>query len=340
MKLTVAAVLLLAAFLVSACSGDDAGEETPPASTAAAEPTASATTPASGVPSVRLQRVFPNLSFRRMTGMYQTSDGAWWVTEQAGRVVRIDGQGQSAPVLDITDRVSTDGNEEGLLGLAFAPDFGSSRAFYVYYSASNPRRSIISRFVANAAGGTSSAPGSETKLLEIAQPFSNHNGGQIGFGPDGFLYVALGDGGSANDPMNNGQNLNTLLGKLLRIDVSGSSGYSVPQDNPFVGRQNTRPEIWAYGLRNPWRFSFDRQTGDIWAGDVGQGSREEIDVIVKGANYGWKIMEGTQCLSGDNCNRDGLQLPIIDYSSASGPECSVTGGFVYRGSRIGGLQGA
>jgi glucose/arabinose dehydrogenase len=271
--------------------------------------------------------------------MYQAPDGAWWVTEQAGRILRIDAQGRAATVLDISDRVSTDGNEEGLLGLAFAPDFGQSRAFYVYYSGANPRRSVISRFIANAADGTVSAPGSESIRLEVAQPFSNHNGGQIVFGPDGFLYVALGDGGSARDPQGNGQNLGVLLGKLLRIDVSGESGYAVPADNPFVGRQGARGEIWAYGLRNPWRFSFDKANGDLWLADVGQNSREEVDIITKGGNYGWSIMEGTECLSGGSCNRDGLLPPVIDYSS-TGEDCSITGGFVYRGTRLSGLQGA
>jgi len=283
--------------------------------------------------------VFPNLTFKRMTGMYQAPDGAWWVTEQAGRVIRIDASGSAATVLDITDRVSTDGNEEGLLGLALAPDFERSKAFFVYYSAANPRRSVISRFVANAANGTVSAPGSESIRLEITEPFSNHNGGQMVFGSDGFLYVALGDGGSGNDPQGNGQNLNTLLGKLLRIDVSGETGYKVPADNPFVGRQGARGEIWAYGLRNPWRFSFDKATGDLWLADVGQNSREEVDIITKGGNYGWSIMEGIECRGGGNCSRDGLLPPVVDYSS-TGADCSITGGFVYRGSQVGGLQGA
>jgi glucose/arabinose dehydrogenase len=331
----VPAFALVCSMLLFACGGDD--------DTAAVEPTAGAspdaTAPSSGLPSVRLQRVFPNLTFRRMTGMYQAPDGSWWVTGQEGRIVRIDAQGQASTVLDISDRVSTDGNEEGLLGLAFAPNFERSRAFFVYYSARNPRRSVISRFIANAAGGTASAPGSEQVRLEIAQPFSNHNGGQIVFGPDGFLYVALGDGGSANDPQKNGQNLNVLLGKLLRLDMSGDSAYKVPADNPFVGRQGARGEIWAYGLRNPWRFSFDTATGDLWLGDVGQGSREEVDIITKGGNYGWSIMEGNECRGGGTCNRDGLLPPVTDYSS-TGEDCSITGGFVYRGSKAGGLRGA
>jgi glucose/arabinose dehydrogenase len=291
--------------------------------------------------SVSLERVFPDLGFERMTGAYEAFDGAWWVTEQAGRVTRIDpATGDAVTLIDITDKVSAQGNEEGLLGLAFAPGFETSKAFFVYYSAANPRRSVLSRFIANAADGTSSAPGSETIRLEVPQPFGNHNGGQIAFGPDGYLYVGLGDGGSARDPQSNGQNVTTLLGSILRIDVSGEQGYTVPPDNPFVGQGAARGEIWAHGLRNPWRFSFDTATGDLWLGDVGQNTREEIDLIVRGGNYGWSIMEGFDCLDGEgSCNRYGLLPPVIDYDNGRG-DCSVTGGFVYRGSAMPSLQGA
>ena len=330
-----ARLTLLAAILVSlaaACGGDDDGTASP-----AESPTVNR-----GLPSVKLQRVFPNLSFKRLTGMYQAPDGRWFVTEQAGRITAITPNvpnAAAAEILDITDRVSTAGNEEGLLGFAFAPDFTQSRAFYVYYSAANPRRSVISRFIANAASGTAAAPGSEMVLLEIAQPFSNHNGGQMVFGSDGYLYIGLGDGGSARDPQGNGQNLSTLLGKLLRIDVSGAA-YKVPPDNPFVGRQGARGEIWAYGLRNPWRFSFDKTTGALWLADVGQDAREEVDIITRGSNYGWSVMEGSQCLgSGTGCNQSGLIPPIIDYANA-GNDCSITGGFVYRGNAFPALQGA
>ena len=331
-----ARLTLLAAILVSlaaACGGDDDGTASP-----AESPTVN-----HGLPSVKLQRVFPNLSFKRLTGMYQAPDGRWFVTEQAGRITAITPNVPNAAaleILDITDRVSTAGNEEGLLGFAFAPDFAQSRAFYVYYSAANPRRSVISRFIANAASGTAAAPGSEMVLLEIAQPFSNHNGGQMVFGPDGYLYIGLGDGGSARDPQGNGQNLSTLLAKLLRIDVSGGGAYKVPSDNPFVGRQGARGEIWAYGLRNPWRFSFDKVAGALWLADVGQDAREEVDIITRGGNYGWSVMEGSQCLGGGTgCNHDGMQPPIIDYANA-GNDCSITGGFVYRGSAVPALQGA
>ena len=202
--------------------------------------------------------------------------------------------------LDITDRVNDRGNEEGLLGLALHPDFDSNGEFYVYYTASSPRRSVVSRFVVTTDEPDLADAGSESIIIEVAQPYANHNGGQILFGPDGFLYIGLGDGGSAGDPKGNGQNVGTLLGSILRIDVSaiGSErGYTVPADNPLVGVQGARPEIWAYGLRNPWRFTFDRMSGELWAADVGQNSLEEVDVIVPGGNYGWNIMEGTECFS-------------------------------------------
>lgn len=351
--------LLFAALL--ACNGDDDASPAAtqaPTSIASAVPEATPTggespadtpetqeTPvstASGLPdSVGLQRVFPELTFERMTGLYQAPDGSWYVTEQAGRVTQVTPAAPGAAarlVMDITDRVSTDGNEEGLLGFAFAPEFGTTSEFYVYYSATDPRRSVISRFASTNAGGD---PGSEDIILEVPQPFGNHNGGQIAFGPDGYLYVGLGDGGSARDPQGNGQNLGTLLGSILRLDVSsGDAGYSVPSDNPFVGQDGARGEIWAYGLRNPWRFSFDSATGDLWAGDVGQNTREEVDLVVKGGNYGWSIMEGAGCLGGgSDCDRDGLLLPVVDYDNGRGG-CSVTGGFVYRGSAIPALQGA
>ena len=272
-----------------------------------------------------------------MTGMYPLPDGGWLVTELAGRVQRINAAGtQASTFLDIDSQVNS-GGEEGLLGLALAPDFASSGVFYVYYSAANPRRSVVARY---ASDSRQAASGSAQTVLEIPQPFANHNGGQMAFGPDEYLYIGLGDGGSARDPQGNGQNLGTLLGSILRIDVAGSGAtYRVPPDNPFVGRQGARGEIWAYGLRNPWRFSFDTATGNLWAGDVGQNAREEIDLITKGGNYGWNIMEGSQCLGGGNCDRSGLILPVIDYPT-SGGNCAVTGGFVYHGSAIPALRGA
>ncbi len=344
--------------IILACGGGDVASPGTQAPTSAAtlEPRQTASAPvspssspeaqptlvpseASGLPSsVSLQRFFPDLSFERMTGLDQLPSGSWLVTEQAGRVLVTDRVGiQANVVLDLTDRVRTEGNEEGLLGLAIAPDFVETGVVYLYYSASDPRRSVISRFDLGPGGAGGD---SEEVILEIRQPFANHNGGQIAFGPDGYLYVGLGDGGSARDPQGNGQNLETVLGSLLRIDVSsGGPGYSVPGDNPFLGQGNARGEIWAFGLRNPWRFSFDAATGDLWAGDVGQNTREEIDLIVAGGNYGWPVMEGFDCLDGGSgCDRDGLLPPVLDYDNAGG-DCSVTGGFVYHGG-IAELRGA
>ncbi len=239
---------------------------------------------------------------------------------------------------DLTDRVTSDGAEEGLLGFAPAPDFATSGVFYLYYTAANPLRGVLARF--HLQPSTGDVASTEQVLLEVPEPFPNHNGGQIVFGPDGYLYLGLGDGGSARDPQHNGQNLDTLLAKILRLDVSGdAASYTVPPDNPFVGRTDARPEIWAYGLRNPWRFSFDTATGDLWVGDVGQDTREEVDVVTKGGNYGWSIMEGSQCLGGgSNCDRTGLTLPVYDYANA-GQNCAITGGFVYRGKAIAGAAG-
>lgn len=350
------AVLTLLPFLffatVLACGGDDGGDllgTQAPTSIASVEQERSSTpgespaSEASGLPeSVGLERVFPDLGFERMTGMYAAPDGSWYVTEQVGRVTHVtptDVGVATSVVLDITDRVSTDGNEEGLLGLALPSDFDATGAYYAYYSAAEPRRGVLARFFlvppdADAADG-------EVVVMEVPEPFSNHNGGQIAFGPDDYLYVSLGDGGSARDPQGNGQNLGTLLGSILRLDVSGGdAGYFVPSDNPFVGKGGARGEIWAYGLRNPWRFSFDTATGELWVGDVGQSTREEVDFVVKGANYGWNVMEGFGCLGGGSkCDTDGLSLPVIDYDNGGG-DCSVTGGFVYRGSAIPDLQGA
>ena len=251
---------------------------------------------------------------------------------------------QAGTFLDITNRVSEAYNEEGLLGLAFDPDYKSNGYFYVYYSAASPRRSVLSRFSVSQSDPKLADPNSEFIIMEIAEPFGNHNGGQLEFGPDGYLYIGVGDGGppSGGDPLGNGQNTSTLLGSILRIDVSGVSGqmnYRIPIDNPFVGVADGRDEIWAYGLRNPWRFSFDKATGLLWTGDVGQSDWEEIDVVTKGLNYGWNIMEGFHCFSPSvGCDVTGLELPAVEYNHSDG--CSVTGGYVYRGPEIPMLFGA
>lgn len=243
------------------------------------------------------------------------------------------------PFLDIRSKTRA-GGEQGLLGLAFPPGFAQKQRFYVNYTDLDGNTVIAQyRVSANADQADSS---SETVLLRIDQPFPNHNGGQLRFGPDGYLYIGMGDGGSGGDPLNNGQSLGTLLGKLLRIDAESEPGRArIPPDNPFVNTPGARPEIWAFGLRNPWRFSFDRATRDLWIADVGQEMYEEIDFQPAssrgGENYGWNIMEGTHCYQ-PNCITSGLILPVADYGRDSG--CSVTGGFVYRGRASPGLRGA
>ena len=321
-----------------------------PTLTPAPTPTSTATSapPSNMIPAdgIQIERAYPNLSFQEMTNLVQPDDGSdlIFVTEQRG-VIHAFAAGQpqqgSHVFLDITDRVNRGGNEEGLLGLAFDPDYRDNGHLYVYYSAANPRRSVLSRFSLGPGNPIVAAPQSEVIIMEVEQPFSNHNGGQIAFGPDGYLYIGLGDGGSAGDPQRNGQNLGTLLGSILRIDVRGlpeTGGYRIPVDNPFVDTAGARGEIWAFGLRNPWRFSFDKVTGLLWAGDVGQNTWEEINIITKGANYGWNIMEGFHCYSpASGCDQSGLTLPIVEYDHSQG--CSVTGGYVYRGDRTPALQG-
>ena len=291
------------------------------------------------LPTLELERVFPALTFERPVLLTHAGDGAGqvYVVEQHGVIHRID---PAAPertdvFLDISARVSRRGNEEGLLGLAFDAAYAQNGRFYVYYSAASPRRSVLSRFETNGRLGDAD---SESVLLEVAQPYRNHNGGMIEFGPDGMLYVALGDGGSAGDPQRHGQDLGTLLGTILRIDVTAAGGtpYVIPSDNPFAGQSDARGEIWAYGLRNAWRFSFDRETGDLWTGDVGQNALEEVDVVQRGGNYGWNEMEGSRCFR-PACDPDAFEAPITEYGRDMG--CSITGGYVYRGQRIPDLRG-
>ena len=249
--------------------------------------------------------------------------GRLFIIEKPGYIrVYENGQLLDAPFLDITDRVNDNSNEMGLLGLTFHPDYEQNGYLYVNYTGSGGD-TRISRFQAS---GSVADPNSETMLMFIEQPYPNHNGGGLDFGPDGYLYAGLGDGGLAGDPHKNGQNKTAMLGKILRIDVDTGNPYSVPADNPFGN------EVWAYGLRNPWRISFDRATGDLWIGDVGQGAWEEIDYLpagsLGGANFGWSIMEGNHGYDGDA--QPGLLLPAAEYSHSEGG-CSVTGGYVYRG---------
>jgi glucose/arabinose dehydrogenase len=284
------------------------------------------------------------------TAIASAGDGSdrLFVTEKVGTIAIVeDGAVAETRLLDITDRVGSDASEQGLLGLAFAPDYATSHLFYVNYTDLDGN-TVISRFTADEAGALAD-PESEEILLQQEQPAANHNGGQLGFGPDGYLYIALGDGGNQGDPRENGQSLSTWLGKILRIDVdpanaSGDEPYSIPADNPFVDNADALPEIWAYGLRNPWRFSFDIETGDLFIGDVGQGDIEEIDLNPageSGMNFGWNLMEGENCFAVEDCDPEGneLTLPILQYTHEEGG-CSVTGGYVYRGEVSPGLQGA
>jgi glucose/arabinose dehydrogenase len=235
------------------------------------------------------------------------------------------------------------GGERGLLGLAFHPNFKQNGYFYVNYTRGNPLETAISRFQVSKNNPNQSDPASELVLLTYQQPYSNHNGGKIAFGPDGYLYISAGDGGSGGDPQNNGQNLSTLLGKIMRIDVdkkTGNLNYAIPSDNPFRGKgRGYRDEIYAYGLRNVWKFSFDASTGQLWAGDVGQNTREEVSIIERGGNYGWRIMEGKDCFSPKNCEQASLKKPVWEYFHASGDGQSITGGFVYRGRKLPALIG-
>jgi uncharacterized protein (TIGR03437 family) len=267
--------------------------------------------------------------------------GRLFLVQQAG-LIRIlkNGTLLAQPFLDISGRVSCCG-ERGLLGLAFPPGYATSGRFYVNYT-NTAGHSVIAQYSISA-NPDAANPASEIILLTINQPFANHNGGQIRFGPDGFLYIATGDGGNAGDPQNNGQRLDTLLGKILRVDVESQPGQvRIPPGNPFVNAPGARGEIWAYGLRNPWRFSFDRANGDLWIGDVGQNLYEEIDYQPAasrgGENYGWRLMEGLHCYNAATCNMQGLTLPVLEYPQTDGA-CSVTGGFVYRGRGSPGMRG-
>jgi hypothetical protein len=263
-----------------------------------------------------------------------------FVVEQGGRirVIRHDTL-LATPFLDISG-IITSGGEQGLLSMAFHPSYQTNRYFYVSYTDTNGDSRIV-RY-RTSANPEVADPNSASQVLFQAQPYANHNGGLVAFGPDGKLYIGFGDGGSGGDPQGNGQNRNTLLGKLLRIDVDGGSPYAIPADNPFVGVSGVRGEIWAYGLRNPWRFSFDAATGDLYIADVGQSAREEVDVqpaaAAGGANYGWNVMEGMICYGAASCSQTGLTLPVTDYPHAGGA-CSITGGYVYRGPALVVLRG-
>lgn len=294
-------------------------------------------------PEITLENAFPSLGFSKPLDLQSPSDGTnrIFVVEQDGTIQVFDNQTSasgSETFLDIRNNLVS-GGELGLLGLAFHPNYTENGLFYVYYTPTN-NLAVVSIFQISASNSNVADTNSERILLRIPQPFTNHNGGQLAFGPDGLLYISSGDGGSGGDPQGNAQNLSNLLGKVLRINVDTTDAgleYGIPSDNPFVGQGNARGEIYAYGLRNPWRMSFDPQTGSLWAGDVGQGNLEEIDIVTLGGNYGWKLFEGTACFSGD-CDSGGLIPPVFEYNHDAGDQ-SITGGYVYRGAALNSLRG-
>lgn len=333
-----------------ACDGTDTAPApgTPPVATPTPSAGGTPSAPAPGLPELAFEQVADG--FERPTFVTAAGDGSGrlFVVEKRGtiRIVR-DGQVLPAPFLDIRSLVRSSGNEQGLLGLAFHPEFPANGRFFVYYTASNADNTLA-EFRVSASDPNRADPASRRVLFAVPDDYANHNGGMLAFGPDGYLYVALGDGGGSGDPLGAGQDRTTLLGKLLRLDVDGAPApglaYAIPPDNPFASAgDGVRREIWAYGLRNPWRFSFDRETGDLWIADVGQDDREEVNFEPAGSpggrNYGWSIMEGTRCYRpSSGCATGGLTLPVFEYTHDDG--CSVTGGYVYRGSAIPALRGA
>jgi hypothetical protein len=268
-----------------------------------------------------------------------TGDSRLFVVEQPGRIRIIqNGQLLATPFIDLTAKVLS-GGERGLLSMAFDPAYATNGHFYVNYT-DRTGDTVVERYRVSSDPNRGD-PASAKLILFVNQPFANHNGGHVLFGPDGKLYVGMGDGGSGGDPQRNGQNRNTLLGKLLRIDVSRGDPYAIPPDNPFVGQGGARGEVWAYGLRNPWRIWFDRTDRILYVADVGQNQDEEVNAVEQssaGVNYGWNVMEGRQCFNASSCNQSGLTLPVVTYGH-SGGACSVTGGLVYRGQRIPEIRG-
>jgi glucose/arabinose dehydrogenase len=320
--------ILALVFFLEGCSDSKMGSTPPPGGP---PPALSLTSVVSGLSNpVDLQ--FPDDGTGRM-----------FIVQQSGSIrIAMSGSLLPAPFLDITSQVDF-GGEKGLLGLAFHPQFRQNHLFYVHYDrvSGGQMQSVIAEYQVSASDINLANPASERILLTLDQPFPNHKGGQIVFGPDNFLYIGFGDGGSGGDPLRNGQNLQTLLGKMLRIDAdhqSSGKAYAIPSTNPFATAGGL-PEIWAYGFRNPWRFSFDRSNGRLFCGDVGQDKYEEIDILESGGNFGWRTMEGMHCFNpSTGCNMNGLILPIAEYDHAEGE--AVVGGFVYRGNAIPDLVGS
>jgi glucose/arabinose dehydrogenase len=324
----------------------------PAGSTAAisALPAANADTVVAAAPSsahIKLSLAISGLSKPVFATTAPDGRGRVFIVEQTGRIrILKNGHLLATPFLDLSSSV-TKGGEQGLLGLAFHPNFKSNRKLYVNFT-DLAGDTVIREYRASATNPNVVSTSSKRLIMHIDQPYANHNGGGIGFGPDGYLYIGMGDGGGAGDPGNRARSLASLLGKMLRIDVNGTSGsrnYRIPASNPFVGRSGL-DQIWQYGLRNPWRWSFDRATGALWIGDVGQDNWEEIDRAPntasgagRGVNWGWDILEGRHCYpSGSSCSTSGRTMPLAEYSH-SGERCAVTGGYVYRGSRIPALVG-
>jgi glucose/arabinose dehydrogenase len=294
----------------------------------------------SAPPALLLQRLVSGLTSPVDFEFPNDGTGRFFILEQTGKIRIIQGGVLlSSPFLDITNLLES-GGEKGLLGLAFHPLYAQNGRFFVNYTrrVSGQLQTVIAEYHVSANDPNKADP-TGTITLVVDQPFDNHNGGQLAFGSDTYLYIALGDGGSGGDPFGNGQNLATLLGKLLRIDIDSGTPYVIPPDNPFVNDPPALGEIWAYGLRNPWRFSFDRVTHRLFAGDVGQDNYEEVDIITKGRNYGWNIMEGRHCYPPPttDCDKTGLTPPIAEYSHSEGQ--AIIGGYVYRGAAIPALRG-
>ena len=324
------------------------------------------------LPTLELKVAFPELKFNRPLWMEEAPDGSkrLFVIEQAGKVLVLPASRKAAEqgtFLDLTGRKPQVQNEEGLLAFAFHPQFKTNGLFYIYYSQQSPKREVLSEIQVSKTDPNKADLATERILIEIPHPYWNHNGGTLVFGPDGYLYLSLGDGGLGGDPHNVGQSGHHLLAKILRLDVNSRTGklpYGIPKDNPFVGKdekgnpkadpfettpEGLRPEIWAYGLRNVWRMSFDRETGDLWAGDVGQDKWEEVDLIVKGGNYGWSVREGFHDFK-DQKPQGKLLDPVVEYPHNVGlsaackfpdhsPGICITGGYVYRGKKLPGLRG-
>lgn len=346
--------IALLAVVLQACGGGGGGSDStpppvvnpPPVEPPPVEP------PPVADPVIDLQQVYTQLDFTRPVAMLQApgDDSRWFVVEQSGVVRVFDNDtaiAESSVFIDISDKVVSAG-EAGLLGMAFHPDFAANGEAFLSYTGDpgGVLTSFVSRFRA-LGGGQALDRGSEEILVQVVQDFGNHNGGNIAFGPDGFLYVGLGDGGSANDPNDRAQDTTNVLGAMLRIDVNTGAPYGIPPGNPFGANPvcvqgfgaAPCPEIFAYGLRNPWRWSFDSATGALWAGDVGQGSWEEVDVVDSSGNYGWPIREGAHCNAAiqPNCDATGLIDPFWEYDHGQGQ--SITGGFVYRGTQVANLSG-